>query len=160
MQTTCLNPLRLGLTLSGRAVLIADDQALVRTGFRKILESESDLEVVGEAGDGGEAVEASLLLRPDVVLMGIRMPRLDGLGPHPHLRAGLPVAGAAQERPSKSRLPNWGAVRGSTRFHAPLPRHALQEVIEGSSRASCRNPRLDGGFGGHDPQVTGAGWRC
>ncbi len=60
-------------------VLIADDQALVRTGFRKILESEPDLEVVGEAGDGGEAVEAGLLLHPDVVLMDIRMPRLDGL---------------------------------------------------------------------------------
>ena len=60
-------------------VLIADDQALVRTGFRKILESEPDLEVVGEAGDGGEAVESALLLRPDVVLMDIRMPRLDGL---------------------------------------------------------------------------------
>jgi len=60
-------------------VLIADDQALVRTGFRKILESEPDLEVVGEAGDGGEAVETALLLRPDVVLMDIRMPRLDGL---------------------------------------------------------------------------------
>ena len=60
-------------------VLIADDQALVRTGFRKILESEPDLEVVGEAGDGGEAVEAALLLRPNVVLMDIRMPRLDGL---------------------------------------------------------------------------------
>jgi DNA-binding NarL/FixJ family response regulator len=60
-------------------VLIADDQALVRTGFRKILESEPDLKVVGEAGDGGEAVEAALLLRPDVVLMDIRMPRLDGL---------------------------------------------------------------------------------
>jgi DNA-binding NarL/FixJ family response regulator len=60
-------------------VLIADDQALVRTGFRKILESEPDLEVIGEAADGGEAVEAALLLRPDVVLMDIRMPRLDGL---------------------------------------------------------------------------------
>jgi DNA-binding NarL/FixJ family response regulator len=60
-------------------VLIADDQALVRTGFRKILESEPDLEVVGEAGDGAEAVEATLVLRPEVVLMDIRMPRLDGL---------------------------------------------------------------------------------
>ena len=60
-------------------VLIVDDQALVRTGFRKILESEPDLEVVGEAGDGGEAIEAVALLRPDVVLMDIRMPRLDGL---------------------------------------------------------------------------------
>ena len=60
-------------------VLIADDQGLVRTGFRKILESEPDLEVIGEASDGGQAVEAALLLRPDVVLMDIRMPRLDGL---------------------------------------------------------------------------------
>jgi DNA-binding NarL/FixJ family response regulator len=60
-------------------VLIADDQSLVRTGFRKILESEPDLVVVGEAGDGGDAVEACRLLAPDVVLMDIRMPRLDGL---------------------------------------------------------------------------------
>ena len=60
-------------------VLIADDQALVRTGFRKILECEPDLQVVGEAGDGGEAVEASGRLRPDVVLMDVRMPRVDGL---------------------------------------------------------------------------------
>jgi len=60
-------------------VLIVDDQALVRTGFRKILESELDLQVVGEAGDGGQAIEAVALLRPDVVLMDIRMPRLDGL---------------------------------------------------------------------------------
>jgi DNA-binding NarL/FixJ family response regulator len=60
-------------------VLIADDQELVRTGFRKILESEPDLEVVAEAADGGEAVEAALLHRPDVVLMDVRMPRLDGI---------------------------------------------------------------------------------
>jgi DNA-binding NarL/FixJ family response regulator len=60
-------------------VLIADDQTLVRTGFRKILESELDLEVVGEAKDGIEAVEASMALRPEVVLMDIRMPRLDGI---------------------------------------------------------------------------------
>jgi DNA-binding NarL/FixJ family response regulator len=60
-------------------VLIADDQALVRTGFRKILESEPDLEVVGEAADGAEAVERVAILRPDVVLMDIRMPRVDGL---------------------------------------------------------------------------------
>ena len=60
-------------------VLLADDQELVRTGFRKILESEADLEVVGEAGDGGEAVERALVLRPDVVLMDVRMPRLDGI---------------------------------------------------------------------------------
>jgi len=61
------------------SVLIADDQALVRTGFRKIIESEADLEVVGEAGDGVEAVQASQRLHPNVVLMDIRMPRLDGI---------------------------------------------------------------------------------
>jgi DNA-binding NarL/FixJ family response regulator len=60
-------------------VLIADDQALVRGGLRKIVESESDLDVVGEAADGSEAVDAAERLRPDLVLMDIRMPVLDGL---------------------------------------------------------------------------------
>jgi DNA-binding NarL/FixJ family response regulator len=60
-------------------VLIADDQELVRTGFRKILESEPDLEVVGEAPDGRQAVELGVRLHPDVVLMDIRMPGVDGL---------------------------------------------------------------------------------
>ena len=60
-------------------VLIADDQALVRTGFRVILDAEPDIEVVGEASDGREAVEAAGTRRPDVVLMDIRMPNLDGI---------------------------------------------------------------------------------
>ena len=59
-------------------VLLADDQELVRAGFRLILEL-AGLEVVGEAADGAEAVEAQRRLRPDVVLMDIRMPNLDGL---------------------------------------------------------------------------------
>jgi DNA-binding NarL/FixJ family response regulator len=60
-------------------VLIADDQALVRTGFRVILNAEPDLEVVGEAADGRETIEAARMQRPDVVLMDIRMPNLDGI---------------------------------------------------------------------------------
>ncbi len=60
-------------------VLIADDQALVRVGLRKILESEPDTRVVGEAGDGQDAVVAATRERPDVVLMDIRMPVLDGI---------------------------------------------------------------------------------
>ena len=60
-------------------VLVADDQALVRAGFRKILEADSEIEVVGEAADGLEAVERANALEPDVVLMDIRMPRLDGI---------------------------------------------------------------------------------
>jgi DNA-binding NarL/FixJ family response regulator len=60
-------------------VLIADDQALVRVGLRKILEAEPDMSVVGEAGDGEEAAAEARRLRPDVVLMDIRMPVLDGI---------------------------------------------------------------------------------
>jgi DNA-binding NarL/FixJ family response regulator len=61
------------------SVLIADDQALVRVGLRKILEAEPETTVVGEAGDGEDAVTEARRLRPDVVLMDIRMPVLDGI---------------------------------------------------------------------------------
>ena len=60
-------------------VVIADDQVMVRTGFRMILGAQDDIEVVGEAADGVEAVEIARRERPDVVLCDIRMPRLDGL---------------------------------------------------------------------------------
>jgi DNA-binding NarL/FixJ family response regulator len=61
------------------SVLIADDQALVRVGLRKILEAEPEMTVVGEAADGEDAVSAAQRLRPDLVLMDIRMPVLDGI---------------------------------------------------------------------------------
>jgi DNA-binding NarL/FixJ family response regulator len=60
-------------------VLLADDQALVRAGFRALLDAQDDIEVVGEAGDGDEAVRLARRLGPDVVLMDIRMPGTDGL---------------------------------------------------------------------------------
>jgi DNA-binding NarL/FixJ family response regulator len=60
-------------------VLLADDQALVRAGFRALLDAQPDITVVGEAGDGAEAVSLAASLAPDIVLMDIRMPRLDGL---------------------------------------------------------------------------------
>ena len=60
-------------------LLVVDDEALVRFGFKLILDAEDDFEVVGEAGDGIEAIEAARRLRPDVVLIDIRMPRLDGV---------------------------------------------------------------------------------
>jgi DNA-binding NarL/FixJ family response regulator len=60
-------------------VLLADDQVLIRSGFAALIGSADDLEVVGEAGDGAEAVRQSFALRPDVVLMDIRMPGMDGL---------------------------------------------------------------------------------
>ncbi|GAA4457823.1 response regulator [Phytohabitans houttuyneae] len=60
-------------------VLIADDQTLVRTGFRVILEAEGDIEVVAEADTGTEAIRQAQLVEPDVIMMDIRMPQLDGL---------------------------------------------------------------------------------
>jgi DNA-binding NarL/FixJ family response regulator len=72
-------------------VLVADDQELVRAGFRMILETQPDLQVVGEASDGVEAVTATRRLRPQVVLMDIRMPNLDGL------QATKQVLGAGSE---------------------------------------------------------------
>jgi DNA-binding NarL/FixJ family response regulator len=60
-------------------VVVADDQELVRSGFRMILEARPDLEVVGEAGDGAEAARLVERLQPDIVLMDVRMPQVDGL---------------------------------------------------------------------------------
>lgn len=60
-------------------VLLADDQALVRSGFRMLIEAQSDMEIVGEAADGAEAVSETIRLRPDVVLMDVRMPQVDGI---------------------------------------------------------------------------------
>ena len=71
-------------------VLIADDQALVRVGLRKILESEPEMAVVGEAADGDEAVAQAHRLRPDVVLMDIRMPVLDGIEATRRIAPGQP----------------------------------------------------------------------
>ena len=60
-------------------VLLCDDQALVRSGFRMILDAREDIEVVGEAQDGAQAIELAHRRRPDVILMDVRMPRLDGV---------------------------------------------------------------------------------
>jgi len=73
-------------------VALADDEALIRSGLRSMLECEPDVAVVGEAASGRDAVELALLKRPDVVLMDVRMPGLDGIGATERIvAAGLPT---------------------------------------------------------------------
>jgi DNA-binding NarL/FixJ family response regulator len=77
----------------GLRVLLADDHALVRQGFRRILEDEADIEVVGEAGGGAEAIELDEKLAPDVVVLDIAMPEINGL------HAAIDILRRAPERP-------------------------------------------------------------
>jgi DNA-binding NarL/FixJ family response regulator len=74
-------------------VVLVDDQELVRTGFRMVLQSQEDMTVVGEAGDGAQALELLAGLDADVVLMDVRMPRMDGV------EATRQICAARPERP-------------------------------------------------------------
>jgi DNA-binding NarL/FixJ family response regulator len=151
-------------------VLLADDQALIRAGFRSILERDGDVEVVAEATDGHEALAALRRTRVDVVLMDIRMPRLDGLAAttaitaDPHLsdvkvivvttyeldeyvygalRAGASGFLLKDLEPDDLRK----AVRTVADGHALLAPAVTKRLIEAFSTRPGRNPEIAGKLG-------------
>ena len=71
-------------------ILLADDHAIVRTGFRHLLEKQSDMEVVGEANDGRDAIQAARQLKPDVIIMDVAMPELNGIDASRQIARELP----------------------------------------------------------------------
>jgi DNA-binding NarL/FixJ family response regulator len=120
-------------------VVLADDQQLVRTGLRAILEAEPDLEVVGEATDGVEAVEVVRRLAPDVVLMDIRMPNLDGIEATRRLTASTDAKIVMLTTFDRSQLVYDALVAGASGF---LLKDVPREQLVGGVRAAARGEEL------------------
>ncbi|MFF3291538.1 response regulator [Streptomyces sp. NPDC003023] len=137
-------------------VLLADDETLLRAGVRAILAADPDIEVVAEAGDGREAVELALRHRPDVALLDIRMPRLDGLAAAEELRRAAPgtsvvVLTTFSEDEYVERA--LGAGVSGFLLKSGDPRELIAGVRAAARGAACLSPeiarrvldRLDGG---------------
>ena len=120
-------------------VVLADDQELVRTGLRAILEVEDDIEVVGEAADGAEAVELARSLLPDVVLMDIRMPVLDGIAATRHIAADGRSRVVMLTTFDRSQLVYDSLVAGASGF---LLKDVPREQLVGGVRAAARGEEL------------------
>lgn len=122
------------------SILLADDQELVRTGLRMILTAEDDMEVVGEAADGHGAVHLAGTLRPDVVLMDIRMPNLDGIGATRRVTASQPdVRVVMLTTFDRSQLVYDSLVAGASGF---LLKDAPSQQLVAGVRAIARGEEL------------------
>lgn len=122
------------------SILLADDQELVRTGLRMILTAEDDMEVVGEAADGHGAVHLAGTLRPDVVLMDIRMPNLDGIGATRRITASQPdVRVVMLTTFDRSQLVYDSLVAGASGF---LLKDAPSQQLVAGVRAIARGEEL------------------
>ena len=122
------------------SILLADDQELVRTGLRMILSAEEDLEVVGEAVDGRQAVDLAHALRPDVVLMDIRMPVLDGIAATSRITGTLrDVKVVMLTTFDRSQLVYDSLLAGASGF---LLKDAPAEQLVGGVRAVARGEEL------------------
>ena len=120
-------------------VVLADDQELVRTGLRAILEAEDDIQVVGEATDGADAVEMVRRLAPDVVLMDIRMPVLDGIAATRRITAGMATRVVMLTTFDRSQLVYDSLVAGASGF---LLKDAPRAQLVGGVRAVARGEEL------------------
>jgi DNA-binding NarL/FixJ family response regulator len=120
-------------------VVLADDQELVRTGLRLIISAEPDLEVLGEAADGVEAVEVVRRLRPDVVLMDIRMPNLDGIEATRRITAGTDSRVVMLTTFDRSQLVYDALVAGASGF---LLKDVPRDQLVGGIRAAARGEEL------------------
>ncbi|MHA6508374.1 response regulator [Tessaracoccus sp. Y1736] len=117
-------------------VLVADDQELVRAGLRMILGAAEDIDVVGEAADGEQAVRAAQLLRPDVVLMDIRMPGIDGIAATRRITHDLPGTKVVMLTTfDRSQMVYDSLVAGATGFLLKdLPREQLVAGVRAAAR--------------------------
>jgi DNA-binding NarL/FixJ family response regulator len=144
-------------------VLLVDDQQLIRLGFRMVLEAEADIEVVGEAGDGEAAIAQAAALQPDLVLMDIRMPGLDGIAAterivqrHPQTRVLVLTTFDLDEYA-------FGAIRaGASGFLLKdVQRHELLSALRAVHRGDAAlSPRITRMLLQHVTPVLGAGARA